>query len=210
MHPNLHELLLPVVQQAHRKMINPDSPTYQSPVLNVVDSNYNSLQNDPLLLSPNYTMDAEEDISLRPNDVVCGRDIIAKNHPGNMMYRDLIRSHRSAYQIAHKREEKKWITELVIQGVHQNGGRFMVDRCGVWVEQLPEKVYDKVSHGLRSTALLENPVERQKATASSDAEEDLFQSVLEIQEEIYRSMVDQEDEKKNPPAKLGEKADESK
>jgi len=143
-----------------------------------------------------------------PLDVICGRDSFAVNHPGTISYKEMVRSHRPAYQKATKRMDKKLITEKIIDLVHARGGRFMVEQeNGVWVEQNPEKVHDKVSHGLRSIPSShgttgagscfyhEDPHDRAMrkrkyvVEEQTDMENRLFLKVLMCQQAIYDKLT---------------------
>jgi len=117
------------------------------------DDNYNDDSSSPPLL-------------LRPNDVICGRDAAAQRHHGNCLYRQWIRAYRPYYHRAKKRIEKRQIIQDIVERIHENGGRFMVQQDDVdaattttngggvvWKIQEESKVYDKVSHSLRSSHL---------------------------------------------------------
>ena len=138
-------------------------------------------------------MMAAFDHDLGPHDVICGRDSFAVKHPGNIEYRELILARRSEYQNARLRCEKQRITTEIINQVHANGGRFMVVSDGdFWTEQDIEKIYDKVSHSLRSGSGVETKKKRTQEPMTTEVEDALFKSLYETQELIYQQLLAKE------------------
>ena len=150
---------------------------------------------DPLLEFASLLGEEETNLSstLCTQDVICGRDSFAKGHPGNIKYTKLIRSFRPKYKLTKKREEKKAITEMVIRLVRESGGRFIVEKNGVWVEQDADKIHDKVSHGLRSKTISDQLDDRKKRNAAmAELEDRLYDSVLTAQQKIYAELLEQQ------------------
>jgi len=89
---------------------------------------------------------------IRDSDVICGKGKLVHSHPGNKQFRKLINFRRESYQTANIREEKKQITNSVIDTIHRLGGRFlkMDENHGEYIEVSDEYRYEKVSHALRS------------------------------------------------------------
>lgn len=90
-------------------------------------------------------------------DVVCGRNTLARSHPGNRRFRALIQKSGLAYQKSKNRKQKKKITHQVIQAIFSRGGEFLkvcdepLDEAEPCLEVASEEfIYEKVSHALRS------------------------------------------------------------
>jgi hypothetical protein len=89
--------------------------------------------------------------SLQDNDVICGKGRLVHSHPGNKQFRRLIHFRRESYQTAHLRDDKKQITNSVIEAIHRLGGRFVkMDESGQYTQVSDEYQYEKVSHALRA------------------------------------------------------------
>lgn len=149
---------------------------------------------DPLLEFASLVGEEESNLSstLRTQDVICGRDSFAKGHPGNIKYTKLIRSFRPKYKLTKKREGKKAITEMIIRLVRESGGRFIVAKNGVWVEQDADKIHDKVSHGLRSKTINEELDDRKRqADAMAQREDRLYGKVLATQQIFFDELMEQ-------------------
>jgi len=148
---------------------------------------------DPLLEFASLMGEEETNLSstLRTQDVICGRDSFAKGHPGNIKYTKLVRSFRPKYKRAKKREDKKAITEMVIRLVRESGGRFIVEKNGVWVEQDADKIHDKVSHGLRSKTINDELHDRtRRAAAMAEREDRLYDKVLATQQFFFDELME--------------------
>ena len=175
---------------------------------------------------------------LRPEDVICGRDATAQRHHGNLIYRKLIRAYRPYYHQARRRIEKRQIIRDIVDRIHENGGRFMVQddnnnnnngdvetttKGGVWKPQEESKVYDKVSHSLRSSHHHSSFLLGASGTTSTttmdgggrvgppprrtrrycvipptEAENRLFQHVLTSQQAMFQALVAQQTSSYSP------------
>jgi hypothetical protein len=107
-------------------------------------------------------------------DVLSGRDKQAFGHEGNNYFRDLVQTHREAYQGSRRRADKNAITKTVIGLVHDRNGRFLkLDANREWAEMSDEMVYEKVSHALRgaksptASSASSSSVRRTAASAAS-------------------------------------------
>ena len=182
------------------------------------NNNNNNSSNDPLLepLPIDRTTPCQG-LTVQPNDVICDRDVAAQQHPGNVEYRKIIRRHRAAYQNADKRINKQMVRDEVIDLIYKTNGRFLVKDCGIWVEQDMDKVRDKVSHGLRSSANscdeCNMPTTQQTRKRKAppppsmellEAEERLFESLVATQESIYATYLQQQQLQQQ---QMGETAD---
>lgn len=84
-------------------------------------------------------------------DVLLGRGRAIQEHTGNMRCRQLVASFRDRYDRGSK-SEKTEVVRLVVDGVHEWGGRFL-DRNtdgGVWNPVTDEHARYKISHGFRN------------------------------------------------------------
>lgn len=93
-------------------------------------------------------------------DVLCGRGGASNRHPGNQLYRRLIKNKRVKYALAEDLIEKKAIIHSVVLNVANQHppGRFLIRSSSghngmpVWVEASELKIHDKVSQALREGA----------------------------------------------------------
>lgn len=106
-----------------------------------------------------------ECMDLRPEDVICTKGRITRNHPGNMRYNSLIQQTKERYQACEFRGDKTRITHEIIEAVTQSGGRFLKFHPATrqWSELSPQLRREKVSHALRSS--------RRSSTSTSDSKQ---------------------------------------
>mmetsp|Transcript_12664 Transcript_12664/g.35129 ORF Transcript_12664/g.35129 Transcript_12664/m.35129 type:complete len:841 (-) Transcript_12664:186-2708(-) len=178
-------------QQQHVPPVPPPQPNQHEMTARLVTASMTSLEEEQPLQQPvaekpptlQDPMDAaelrvkkllESDLvvgeargGLGINDVTCGeRNLMARKHPGNHKYNELIQKYRMLYQNAERNNEKGRVTKLIIQTVEEYGGRFVKQReNGEWVEIDKSAKHDKVSHALRTAV---DPNQRPKAKAAKD------------------------------------------
>lgn len=80
----------------------------------------------PNLDSPQHRLSSEynesEGIkSPSPDDIICGRGKMTIAHPGNRKFRELVQSHKRAYQLARRRDDKTKITFDLVQQLREGG-----------------------------------------------------------------------------------------
>ena len=132
-------------------------------------------------------------ISPKRFDVMCGRDKISRAHVGNKRLRDIIEMIRERYQTAPSRDEKTRITCEIVSVVrsHRPGGRFLKINADTnkWDDVGDEYAREKVSHALRYR-------KKRKAapTSHTDQESDVFATLLEDQQRIFRRLVDDQEQ----------------
>lgn len=92
-------------------------------------------------------------LNLGEHDVLLGRTKIAHGNPGNKQFRDMIQRYCADYKNASTRDDKRKVSNTIIEAFESQGGRFLVlvsdgdDR----VEEVSHEYrYEKVSHALRS------------------------------------------------------------
>ena len=128
-------------------------------------------------------------VSLRDQDVVCGRGAPTLVHPGNQAYRNLIQQNETAYLCA-KRADKPIIATKVIDVLNNRGVRFVRrernSHGSGWVVLDDKKVYEKVCQSLREGA----PELRRKLLASD---------VRTSNDRPRPSMERYRDQENNPP-----------
>ena len=96
-------------------------------------------------------------VGLHPNDIVCGRGAPSNLHPGNQVFRSIIKEHETKYLFA-RRSEKPVIAMDVLSKLNSRGMRFVRrDKDGtfgrqVWVEISEQRAYEKVCQSLREGA----------------------------------------------------------
>lgn len=128
-------------------------------------------------------------VSLRDQDVVCGRGAPTLVHPGNQAYRCLIQQNETAYLCA-KRADKPIIATKVIEVLNSRNVRFVRRERNSygsgWVVLDDKKVYEKVCQSLREGA----PELRRKILATD----------VRITNERPRPTIERHiDQENNPP-----------
>merc|ERR1712151_491338 len=85
-----------------------------------------------------------------PNDVLCGRGGATNNHVGNMLFRKNVSLYQKRY-LESRKKEKTLIANLIVQMVHNSGGRFLKrdDVTNCWLEVPIKKALEKSSQALR-------------------------------------------------------------
>lgn len=97
-----------------------------------------------------------KEFKITNNDVLCGRGGLTNHHPGNVMFRSLVRAKQEAYLRATKREKAGVAKEIVgIMRQLDPPGRFLKKdpaNPGKWVEIGDKKAREKTSQALREGA----------------------------------------------------------
>mmetsp|Transcript_33880 Transcript_33880/g.78238 ORF Transcript_33880/g.78238 Transcript_33880/m.78238 type:complete len:541 (-) Transcript_33880:225-1847(-) len=90
------------------------------------------------------------------NDVICGRGGGTNGHPGNVLFRDLVRSKKKLYLMSRFKREKRMIAQEVIAGIRDQNpsGRFLIrdDKTGRYHDIGDKKAWSKASQALREGA----------------------------------------------------------
>lgn len=133
--------------------------------------------------------------------VICGKDKLTYSHPGNKYYHELIRSYRSLYQSATRRDEKKRLTATIISLIHERGGRFVAleETVGAWRVTTSKEAREKVSHALRTKGNKgkQQHVKRRSCVKPlSHEEQAAYEDMLLRQREFYDQLVEQEERRK--------------
>jgi hypothetical protein len=133
-------------------------------------------------------------------DVLCGRQTHVLRHEGNQIYSRIVRSLATQYQSCKTKKNKAKITFLVIEKIHQQGGRFLkMTDDGCWSELDNQSALEKVQHALRSTRTeSKSSSERSKPSRgtaraviveTSQEEDMLFKEILAKQQELYAELL---------------------
>ena len=88
------------------------------------------------------------DSDISANDILFGRGGGTNRHTGNVFFRDLVSEYQPKYIQARKRD-KTLITKLIVSQVRSNGGRFLKEEKGKWVDVGDKKAAEKTSQALR-------------------------------------------------------------
>jgi len=95
----------------------------------------------------------------RPTDVICGRGKMTASHPANRRFRELVDSHKAAYQNSKRRDEKTRITCELVDKLRGEGRFVLFDpNTKLWHEVSEEYAREKVSHSLRSRSSSEQRI----------------------------------------------------
>ena len=110
---------------------------------------------------------------IRPQDIICGRDSKAFNHPGNRQFRSFIAGHLTEYNAATSRTERGIVIQQVLYMVQNElGARFVKKQQGSsssddgysYVEISAKEAREKVGHSLRDKSVFRNQQQRQQPT----------------------------------------------
>lgn len=85
-------------------------------------------------------------------DVLLGRGGLTNKHAGNKRYREEVEKAKPMYHACKSKEEKKSISELVVEWVHEYGGRFLERKnsnSNIWIQASPKVARKKASQALR-------------------------------------------------------------
>jgi hypothetical protein len=85
------------------------------------------------------------------HDILLGRGGVTNSHRGNKHFRTLVRQHQRAYLAAPKLK-KAAVAQIIVDEVYGQGGRFLTEKQGKWVEVSKEKAREKTSQALREKA----------------------------------------------------------
>lgn len=113
-------------------------------------------------------------------DIILGRSSVAKNHPGNVIFRSIISKHKPFYSSRTKRGEKNEVTQSVINSIKNAGGRFLANDGATWTIADERKVFEKVNQALRegqSRQKQKHIEARSVAPPSSLPSEDVYNEV---------------------------------
>ena len=104
---------------------------------------------------------------IRPQDIICGRDSKAFNHPGNRQFRSFIAGHLTEYNAATSRTERGIVIQQVLYMVQNElGARFVKKQEGsssdVYVELTAKEAREKVGHSLRDKSVFRNQQQQQQ------------------------------------------------
>jgi len=98
------------------------------------------------------TKETQQDIaSVREYDVLCGRGGLANNHPGNRLFRRIIKENKEIYQeLSENTARKQMLVSSIIKAIQHHGGRFLRRQVnGKWSEITPKEARAKASQALR-------------------------------------------------------------
>lgn len=89
---------------------------------------------------------------LHAADVLAGRGGKTNAHPGNKLYRTLVKQNRSSYQSLKSNAHKQLLAESIIISIKNRGGRFLKrygKECNLWIELSYEDALTKTTQALR-------------------------------------------------------------
>jgi hypothetical protein len=130
-----------------------------------------------------------------PDDVLLGRGPLRYLHPGNVVFRNLVRSLAFHYQIETPSVKKQLIVQHIFEIVLRNGGRFLYKdspKSEKWNECTPSLAIKKIKHALRDARSLTAKKERkvlQKMILEKSSSQQESETVRSIAEPIRDSMI---------------------
>jgi hypothetical protein len=120
--------------------------------------------------------------AIKNDGVLLGRGRFCYWNPGNVKFRNMIRSYVDKYVIDATRSYKSNIVQALIKTAQENGIRFLVrsKQDGNWYQAQPYVVQLKVSHALRDARnSLALSMKNKKTTSCSDPKQSWKQSARE-------------------------------
>ena len=181
-----HEQQIGAASTTHNNMFTAllSSATTSTP--HVVPNNQNTIREIPTGMPKTKTQSirpissavtdvpsaSTKEFKITNNDVLCGRGGLTNHHPGNVMFRNLVRSKQEEYIQASKREKAGVAEEIVwIMRQLDPPGRFLKKDSanpGKWVDIGDRKAREKTSQALREGApAVKARVEEAQAIAST-------------------------------------------
>ena len=110
------------------------------------DSKYSDESN----LQPASMTNTKVTIEVPENsDVLCGRGGLSNKHPGNRLFRRLVQENKTVYQLTIGPSHKQFLVMSIMEAIHNQGGRFIRQEGGNWVEISRRQVAIKTSQALR-------------------------------------------------------------
>jgi hypothetical protein len=103
------------------------------------------------------------------NDVIIRFGKAYTNHPGTIMFRDILENHYEEHSNATSKENKVAVTWKIVEAVEKRGGRFLVwDNRGWWVELTDRTVIrSKVAVSMKDHSKRIQAFRNVQSTASS-------------------------------------------
>lgn len=135
-----------------------------------------------------------DDIIPDKMDILCGRDKVSYSHVGNKRFRVIVEMNYQKYQQCSTREAKTRITDEIIQGIRECGGRFLRknEYTGMYEDVGDAYAHEKVSHALRSAKPKSKaPRKKRKVVKKppSPQENKAFEFIFREQQKIFQEMV---------------------
>jgi hypothetical protein len=95
-------------------------------------------------------------IEMKEKDILLGRGPVCYRHPGNVLFRNLVKEHYINYKLTTPRLMKKLIVKSLIDKMHGLGSRFLVRSSNEfsWHVAHPHLVQAKVGHALRDARMV--------------------------------------------------------
>jgi hypothetical protein len=96
----------------------------------------------------------DADVLPNANDVIFGRGKSVNAWPGNVSFRHIVWAHRAEYQLT-PRQQKKTVTQAVVNTITAQGGRFLqVESDGRYKVVLRSRALEKASQALREINMM--------------------------------------------------------
>jgi len=83
-------------------------------------------------------------------DILCGQSRSCASHSGNKRFQDILEKYAPTYNSVDSKHDKMALTKEIVQGITNEGGRFLKFKDGEWQEISTVAARDKVSHALRT------------------------------------------------------------
>ena len=161
--------------------------------LEILDSSARTY--DPIKISqPPISSVNASIVSPAPNDVVLGRGQTYRRHPGNVRYRALIDSNFERFEAAGQ-YDKLAVADIVLHEILVNGGKFLKQEQGDFVEATKEEARRRVCHAFRNRRNKQTPESKSQPPRSrNDAELMAKTSVLSNMADMYQESLREKSE----------------
>lgn len=97
-------------------------------------------------------MQNNSEIIVTFHDVLCGRGGFSNQHPGNQLFRAMIKENKDIYQgLVNQPIRKKLLVSSIIKAIEYHGGRFLrkSQQRKQWIQISQREAYTKTCHALR-------------------------------------------------------------
>jgi len=96
------------------------------------------------------SINSQMTVNVTVKDVLCGRGGYCHQHPGNRLFRAILKENKSTFEaLIHEPIRKQMLVESIVQAIQHHGGRFLRKSHGHWTPIAAKEAYAKVSHALR-------------------------------------------------------------
>lgn len=109
----------------------------------------------------------QNNVFITENDILCGRGGLSNKHPGNILFRRLVRVNKPIYRRTISSDYKQLLVTSIITAIQRHKRRFVRKQGGAWVEISHREACLKTSQALREQDALSDSSETTSYISSS-------------------------------------------